>query len=80
MKHLNSIYRDGFAVSSIPKQIADAFLKAAKADNFEPDKPGSPDVVSWEEDDPSRSLSVPLDYLGPMELIGLGKEIGRAHV
>ena len=58
MKHLNSIYRDGFAVSSIPRHIADAFLKAAKVDDFQPDKPGSPDVVSWEEDDPSRSLSV----------------------
>ncbi|WP_116826542.1 MULTISPECIES: 2OG-Fe(II) oxygenase family protein [Pseudomonas syringae group] len=82
MKHLNSIYRDGFAVSSIPKHIADAFLNAAKADDFQPDKPGSPDVVSWEEDDPSRSLSVPLDYLGPMELIGLGKETEhiRAHM
>lgn len=82
MKHLNSIYRDGFAVSSISKPVADSLLRYAKADEFLVDKPGSPDVAAWEEDDPSKSHSVPLHYLGPIEQIGLGQETAhfRAHM
>lgn len=82
MNDLNSIYRDGFAVSSIPKEQADAFLRHAKSDMFHSDKPGSPDVAAWEDEVPSKNHSIPLHYLGPMEQIGLGTETEhfRAHM
>tara|TARA_R110002124_G_scaffold128157_17_gene288699 strand:+ start:2121 stop:2762 length:642 start_codon:yes stop_codon:yes gene_type:complete len=79
---LNQLFRDGFYISSIEKDAADKILDEIKSDNFSTDKPGSPDIASWESDNPSSNLHVPPVYEAFMEQLGLSEATQhlRAHM
>ena len=79
---LNQLFRDGFFVSSIPKDVADRLLVEAKNDSYLPDKPGSPDIAEWEADNPSLNNQIPPVYLAFMEQLGLSEATRhmRAHM
>jgi Rps23 Pro-64 3,4-dihydroxylase Tpa1-like proline 4-hydroxylase len=75
---LNELFRDGFFVSSIDKELADRMLEVIKADTFVEDKVGSPDIAEWESDNPSHNNAIPPEYQAFME--GLGMSEATAHM
>ncbi len=79
---LNELFKNGFFVSSIERDIADRLLAEAKADTFCADKPGSPDIAAWESDNPSLNNDIPPAYMAFMEQLGLSDATQhlRAHM
>ncbi len=79
---LNEIYRDGFYVTSIPREEADRLLALVKADTFLPDRPGNPAIAAWESDNPSHNNNVPVEYMAFMEALGSGPDMEhlRCHM
>lgn len=79
---LDQLFRDGFYISSIEREVADRLLVEVKNDTFLPDKPGSPDIAEWESDNPSANTSVPVIYQAFMEGLGLSEATQhlRAHM
>lgn len=75
---LNQLYRDGFYVTSIPREEADRLFEEVAAETFHADEPGSPDIAAWEADNPSLNMNVPPLYLGFMEQLGLS--LTTAHL
>ncbi len=79
---LNELFRDGFYISSIQKDVADRLLTEIKADRFVEDKPGSPDIAEWESELPSANQNVPPVYQAFMEQLGLSDQTEhiRSHM